>query len=561
MKKIFWIITAICTVLLTGCEKGAENVPDTALAGNTSETASVGAESPLNAENTEGLPRKVTAAAIKLEDGVLTVAIRNESRDDFRYNGDYSLEKKAGDDWQKMPILSEDMRPPKSEYTVGRFCNSEHTYDLNVFGELSEGRYRLVTDRFSAEFYIDGSEGTSYFYRDENGEWIADALKPANAPPVMGGISAIVAAQDEKSLTVRLTNWGYNVVDGWVHGADSSVFEYGVPFHVEVFLDKKWYVVPTKDIEFAFPLPLYSLSTGETRELNYDFFMYDPFPEGRYRVVNGGEFWVEFNAGTKIVPQNSLADGVVRSVTVSYFEDGREMRTYIDKSSMISELLSVISANPAERVWDWSGEKVESPIFGISATDANGWAFEGVWSNGYWINQYGEAYRLDLDTVLLKKMMVQYDTKTISEDVPIAWLSCGTYLCRDENGGWIAERLSLPMLLPQETPENVTAKIVENAGRSVTVQYTNKGEGEWMYGEGYSLEVLLDGEWYAVPEKPGNWGFTAVGIILPAGETRRETYNFYMYDDLSAGRYRVVTNGFALEFDFDPKDVLYHKDA
>lgn len=561
MKKFVWIIMALCTVLLTGCKNGAEDVAHTglSLAENTSETSAVGAESLTDTENTEGLPRRVTAAATKLEDGVLTVAIRNESRDDFRYDGSCALEKSSGDGWQEVPFLSEDMRPQKSECVVKRFSALEHTYDLNVFGRLSEGRYRLVTDRFSAEFYINGSEGKTYFYRDENGEWIADALKPADVPPAMGGISAIVAAQDENSLTVRLTNWGYSVMGGWGYGTDSSAFEYGEPFHVEVFLGKRWYIVPTKDIEFAFPMPLYALAEGETRELNYNFFMYDPFPEGRYRVVNGDEFWVEFNAGTKIVPQNSLADGVVRSVTVSYFEDGREMSAYIDKSSMISEFLSVISANPAERVWDWSGEKVESPILGISATDASGWAFEGVWSNGYWINQYGEAYRLDLDMVQMKKLIVQYDTKSVSEDVPIAWQPCGTFLCRDKNGGWIAEHLSLPMLLPQEAPENVTAEIVANTGSSVTVQYTNNGEKEWMYGEGYSLEVQLDGEWYTVPEKPGNWGFTSVGIILPAGETRRETYNFYMYDDLPAGRYRAVTNGFALEF--EPKDVLYHSDA
>ncbi|MDE6595627.1 MAG: hypothetical protein K2K44_06430, partial [Oscillospiraceae bacterium] len=102
---------------------------------------------------------------------------------------------------------------------------------------------------------------------------------------------------------------------------------------------------------------------------------------------------------------------------------------------------------------------------------------------------------------------------------------------------------------PHEPPENVTAKIAEQTENSVTVRYTNNGEKEWMYGEHYNLDVQLDGEWYDVPVQPGNWAFTDVGIILPAGEIQSKTYDFFMYGDLPAGRYRITANDFALEFD------------
>lgn len=388
--------------------------------------------------------------------------------------------------------------------------------------------------------------------RDENGEWVAETLEAAGAPPAMDGISAIVAAQDENSLTIRLTNWNYK------YGEED--FKYGIPFHVEVFLGKRWYVVPTKDINFAFPLPLCSISEGETEEITYDFFMYDTFPEGRYRVVNGDEFWVEFTAGTKIIPQNSLTEDVVRSVTLSYYDeyvDGSNsvIMEYIDKNSEISEILSIISAESAEKVDNWSGNMVKAPIFGISADDASGWVFEGAWTNGYWINQYGEAYRLDLDIEQLKRRIVQYEgSKTIHENGSIAWLPCGTHLCKNENG-WIADFLRPSDEPINEAPETVTAKIAYQTENSVTVQYTNNGEKDWLYGEHFYLDVQLDGEWYDVPEKPGNWGFTDVGIILPAGETRLKTYNFNSYGDLPDGRYRINANDFALEFDYNKEQL------
>lgn len=402
----------------------------------------------------------------------------------------------------------------------------------------------------------EGNASEAVSPRDENGEWVAEGLVPADIPTITKNVNLFVTAQDENSVTVRL----YEEFTG-----DFGQLEFGNIFHVEVFLDGKWYIVPTKDMDFAFPLTLNVVPYDESRDITYDFFMYDHFPEGRYRVVNGDEFFFEFTAGETITPQNDLAKDIVRNVYVSYFEDGRVMKAYIGKNKTIGEILSIVSANPAERAEDWSGRMVTSPMFGISATDVPGWAAEGVWSNGYWITQTGEAYRLDLDMDLLKKIIVQCEGKSFSEDVPIAWQPCGTYLCRDENG-WIAEYMALAndYYFSAEFTENVTAEITEQTENFVTVRYTNNGEKDWQYGEHYDLDVLLDGEWYDVPEQPGNWCFTDIGYNLPAGEACSKTYDFFMHDDLPSGRYRITANGFVLEFDkYEPVlyTGLYHSDA
>lgn len=490
----------------------------------------------------------------KLDGNALTVEFTNNGEREWSFGESFIIQVQLDGIWYNIPTLPGDWEYIALGYLVMPQQTLEHEYDLSCYGELPEGKYRLVTDCFWTEFYIGNGAETVQKSRDGNGEWIAESLEPAGALPAMEGLSAIVAAQDEKSLTVRLTNWGYGI------GAED--FRYGEPFHVEVFLGKRWYIVPTKDIEFAFPMPLYTLSEGETRELNYNFFMYAPFPEGRYRVVNDGGFWVEFTAGEKITPKNDLAKDAVRNFHVIYYEDGREMRADIDKSKEVGEFLNIVSANPAEKAADWSAERVTSPIFGIKATDAQGWTVEGVWSNGYWIsNRHNDVYRLDLDMDMLKKKIVQCEQKSITSDVPIAWLPCGTYLCRDKDGGWIAERLSDRLWELPEPPENVTAEIVENTGNSVAVRYTNNGEKEWVYGNGYSLEVQLDGEWYDVPEMPGNWGFTTEGIILPAGESCFKDCDFFMYGDLPAGRYRIIANDFVLEFDLDTENTLFHRDG
>lgn len=537
MKKYFWIFMAICTVLLAGCGKAeaSSSAQPAEITDGTSKAADT-------AEKT--LPDKVTAAALKLEGNVLTVKITNDSRRDFSYSESFSLQRQVDGKWQDMPIPEDNKSA--AERVVKRFGFSEQSFDLSCCGMLSEGNYRVVTDKFSAEFYADGSNGTTYFYKNGN-EWVPEALYAADAPPAMDGISAIVTAQDKNSLTIRLTNWGrYN--DG------PQALEYGFSYHVEVFLGKRWYKVPTNDTNFAFPLSLGILEPHQTTELTYYFNMYDEFPEGRYRVINDDDFWVEFTAGTEIIPKNSLADGAVRSVRISYYEEyadgsGSVITEYIDKSTEISKILAIISAEPAEKVDNWSGSMVKTPIFGISATDKSGWAFEGAWSNGYWINQNGEAYRLDLDIVELKREIVRNEAaKSTTKDSSIAWLCCGKYLCLDENG-WIAARLR-PAEYPAEVPENVSAKITRWTANSVTVRYSNSGSRDWQYGEHFALSVQLDGEWYDVPERPGNWGFTDIGINLPAGETREKTYGFYMYGDLPDGRYRVTANGFALEFDY-----------
>ena len=379
------------------------------------------------------------------------------------------------------------------------------------------------------------AENTAVNYLDDSGEWIADKLEEAEIPaPMPDEIYAIVTSQDESSVTVKLANLGM------------ETFTYGHSFRIDVFLDK-WYTVPPKT-EQAFIEIAELLGSHQTREMTYDFSVYDPFPAGRYRVVTDA-FWFEFTAGKTISPQNTLLDKAVNISSFGYF-DGQSVtlgNLYFKKQSEISQFLSIFSENPAVFVGGMSSSLVKAPVIGIEYQNMYGYTNECAWTNGYFIDTTGGVYRLDIDEQVLKNMLFSAENKTIIEEGYISQLPCKGNLCRDKNG-WIEDFLE-PVSFEQPTvPENVTAEITEIDGFHLTVKYTNNGEKEWTYGEHFRIDVKLNDNWYYVPETPGTWGFLDYASILPAGESAEKDYSFDMFFGLPIGEYRITANDFCLEF-------------
>jgi hypothetical protein len=82
---------------------------------------------------------------------------------------------------------------------------------------------------------------------------------------------------------------------------------------------------------------------------------------------------------------------------------------------------------------------------------------------------------------------------------------------------------------------------------TVKVNIENNSGRDWMYGEHYGVQLLLDGVWYDVPPMPGHWGFTDIGLIVRAGERHNMTYHLTMYGELPAGTYRLAAYGLSVE--------------
>lgn len=207
----------------------------------------------------------------------------------------------------------------------------------------------------------------------------------------------------------------------------------------------------------------------------------------------------------------------------------------IKEQSLLNEL-SKVTATPAE---SWTPKKAGFPVYGLQIMDTSGNPIEAAWTNGYLILQDGSVYKFNYN---FSKLMENYDWESMKE---ISSLPCQYYLSL--NGGkWYSE-----FLTPAEheaAPEQISLEIL-SAENGITARLTNTGSVDWTYGEAFSLDVLVDGQWYAVPILPDkNYGFIGIGYTLRPGASTEKTYYLGMYGDLPSGTYRLVVGGLTAEF-------------
>ena len=90
---------------------------------------------------------------------------------------------------------------------------------------------------------------------------------------------------------------------------------------------------------------------------------------------------------------------------------------------------------------------------------------------------------------------------------------------------------------------------VEDIGTSeITILIANNSGEEFTYGEYFSLQKQIDGQWYTMPVRADNVGFQDIAHILPDGESVSETYNLDIYGTLEPGMYRLVVETLSIEF-------------
>lgn len=201
--------------------------------------------------------------------------------------------------------------------------------------------------------------------------------------------------------------------------------------------------------------------------------------------------------------------------------------------------LSSVNVKPAE---GWSPSDVTYPIYALTIGSEDGLGVHAVWSNGYLIMRDGSAWRFEYD---FPKFREERFADAAWDAVPFSYIPCARHLAEGESGWNSALMTSAEPLTP---PESVTIELVNWTKDAVEVKLANEGSEEWLYGEYFSLQVLLDGVWYHVPPTSEmNWGFTDIAYILAPGETRNESYSLMMYGDLPEGQYRLVVEGLSVE--------------
>lgn len=213
--------------------------------------------------------------------------------------------------------------------------------------------------------------------------------------------------------------------------------------------------------------------------------------------------------------------------------------------------LAGVNARPVE---DFSSDKVTFPMYAVTIGSKDGRGLHMLWTNGYLITRRGEVYKFDYD---FGQTMDSLDWGNEWTRPPYAGSRNGIshvsgmpnvrYLAL-ENGVWNSS-----FLRPADSPKppaNVTMELVEWTDEHVSVTISSSRSDEWVYGRGFSLEVLLDGTWYTVPQTPDeNWGFTSEGLLLQPGKENKENYSLAMFGELPPGHYRLVMCGLYVEQD------------
>jgi hypothetical protein len=99
-----------------------------------------------------------------------------------------------------------------------------------------------------------------------------------------------------------------------------------------------------------------------------------------------------------------------------------------------------------------------------------------------------------------------------------------------------------------EDTEGVSTTVEDIGTSEITILIANNSGEEFTYGEYFSLQKQIDGQWYTMPVRADNVGFQDIAHILPDGESASETYNLDIYGTLEPGMYRLVVETLSAEF-------------
>ncbi len=87
---------------------------------------------------------------------------------------------------------------------------------------------------------------------------------------------------------------------------------------------------------------------------------------------------------------------------------------------------------------------------------------------------------------------------------------------------------------------SVKEETVTTKTESLTIEYTNVTDTEYVFGKEPHLEIAVDGTWYVVPINE-NAAWETIGIILPPNGTTEGDFSLkFFYEGLIPGHYRVI---------------------
>ena len=197
------------------------------------------------------------------------------------------------------------------------------------------------------------------------------------------------------------------------------------------------------------------------------------------------------------------------------------------------------------------------PFYGLEMGGSDGWSVYGLWSDGYFIMGDGTAYEFDYDFEAFRQ---RYAFGEPDEFQTLTVMPCASHVAKSETG-WnkaflteaelpVAQKSPSALLAGGQPKSSLSATLMGQTEKEITVEFTNLGDPDCGYGYAYSLQVLLDGKWYSVPAEQ-EMAFIEILVHVPVGGSKEENFSLEPYGDLPAGTYRVLTNGLTVEFSIE----------
>lgn len=187
---------------------------------------------------------------------------------------------------------------------------------------------------------------------------------------------------------------------------------------------------------------------------------------------------------------------------------------------------------------------LQPPYYGLEMGGEEKGTIYGLWADGYFIRGDGKTFRFDYD---FETLLTGYSWELEQEYENLMLMPCAAYMAKTE-AGW--NRNFLTAAEEKPVPEGITMEIEKQKNDEIIAVFHNRSGEEWGFGHAFSLQVLLDEQWYYVPAEDGNYAFTEELLIVPNGESREEPYHLDVYGTLFPGIYRIVsTEGLWVEFE------------
>jgi len=259
-----------------------------------------------------------------------------------------------------------------------------------------------------------------------------------------------------------------------------------------------------------------------------------------YGVQNGGEN----NKGGDILAEASPDTSAFQM----YYFDGETVvvRTLYDKGEE-EEFIKKVNAIPLQETEESALSQMAIPFYGFWIGDKNGHEISVAASGGVWLKNDGAVFYGDTDLLLLWEQLNGND-----EDI---W-----NVLNFPNAGRLSAYHTFFLLKADDQtikgPEGLTMTIEDIGTSEIAVQIMNNSGEEFSYGEYFSLQKQIDGQWYTIPIKEDNVGFQDIAHILPDGESAGESYNLGIYGTLEPGVYRLVVETLSSEFLVDHERKL-----